>query len=48
MDTTDAFEVVLRLAKIGAQLKPFGESMRVEKEAIAIVEDFVVNNLGDD
>ena len=48
MDLADAFEKVIELAKVGMQLKPPGESMRVEKEAIDTVENFVVNHLGDD
>ena len=48
MDLADAFDRVIELAKVGMQLKPPGESLRVEREAIDTVEDFVVNHFGDD
>jgi hypothetical protein len=49
VNTADAFEIVLDLAKQNVIQDPdMAEEKERQEEAIRTVEDFVVNQLGDD
>lgn len=49
MDITEAFQIVLEVAKTNAAKVPEGTKERVWlEEANKLVEDYIVNKLGDD